>query len=62
MNADILIRKLIEIGFAVGNEKPSTICSLVMEAQDCALQLQCDFAALHFENERLRLPPLARVA
>jgi hypothetical protein len=62
MNAEILIRKLIEIGFALGNEKPSRVCSLVMEAQDCALQLQRDFAALRLENERLRLPPSARVA
>jgi hypothetical protein len=53
MQTKTLIAKLIEIGRASRGEN-SAICPLVIEAQDCALQMQREMLSLLRENEDLR--------
>jgi hypothetical protein len=51
---EILISKLIEIGKASRPESPA-VRNLVVEAQDCALQMHREMVRLLHENEQLRV-------
>jgi len=54
MNFNQLITKLIEIGKAARQDAPA-VRPLVVEAENCALQIQRDLMRVLDENRRLRL-------
>lgn len=55
MQTKTLIAKLIEIGKASRSDDP-VMRQLVVEAQDCALQMHREMLELLCENENLRHP------
>jgi hypothetical protein len=44
----------VEIRKAVGRKDPMVIPSLVLEAEDCVLQMERELMASLLENERIR--------
>ena len=54
--ATTLLVKLREISEAVGRGDPSVVPSIVLEAEDCVLQMERELMVSFKENERLRRP------
>ena len=52
--ATTLLRKLRDISEAVGRGDPRAIPSIVLEAEDCVLQMERELMTSLNENERLR--------
>ncbi|MGD0367337.1 MAG: hypothetical protein ABSA94_07755 [Acidobacteriaceae bacterium] len=52
--ATILLGKLADVGNAVGRKDPMVIPALLLEAEDCVLQMERELMASLLENKRLR--------
>lgn len=54
MTAAILIAKLLEVEKAIGKAHPSTLRHMVLEAQGCVLEMECEIIDTLRDNRRLR--------
>jgi hypothetical protein len=50
----LLLQKLLDIEKAVGRGDPMAVRTMVMEAEECVLQMEREFLDTLSENERLR--------